>query len=69
MKTVEHHYPEIAVGEGIMNFSAIARELNRLYYSGAMLVELAFPAAFKPTCPVRESLKMSRQTIKKQFGV
>ncbi|WP_157618272.1 sugar phosphate isomerase/epimerase family protein [Spirosoma spitsbergense] len=58
-----------SVGEGIMDFGAIARELKALNYSGDMLVELAFPAGFKPTRPIRESLKMSRQTIKKQFGV
>jgi len=58
-----------AVGEGIMDFGAIARQLKQIGFSGDITVELAFPAGFKATRPVRESLKMSRQLVKKQFGV
>ncbi|GAB4033880.1 sugar phosphate isomerase/epimerase family protein [Spirosoma jeollabukense] len=58
-----------ALGEGIMDFGAIAHQLKQLGFSGDMTVELAFPAGFKPTRPIRESLKMSRQVVKKQFGV
>jgi sugar phosphate isomerase/epimerase len=58
-----------AVGEGIMDFVAIARQLKQIGFSGDMTVELAFPAGFIPTRPIRESLKLSRQVVKKQFGV
>ena len=58
-----------ALGEGIMDFGAIARQLKQLGFSGDMTVELAFPAGFIPTRPIRESLKISRQVIKKQVGV
>lgn len=58
-----------AVGEGIMDFGAIARQLKQLGFAGDMTVELAFHAGFTPTRPIRESLKISRQVLKKQFGV
>lgn len=58
-----------ALGEGIMDFGAIARQLKQFGFAGDMTVELAFPSGFKPTRPIRESLKLSRQVVKKQFGV
>ncbi|MFD2934766.1 sugar phosphate isomerase/epimerase family protein [Spirosoma flavum] len=58
-----------AMGEGIMDFGAIARQLKQIGFAGDMTVELAFPYGYKPTRPIRESLKMSRQVVKKQFGV
>ena len=58
-----------ALGEGIMDFGAVARQLKQLGFSGDMTVELAFPAGFKPTRHIRDSLKISRQVVKKQFGV
>ncbi|AUD00826.1 sugar phosphate isomerase/epimerase family protein [Spirosoma pollinicola] len=61
-------WPE-AVGEGIMDFGAISRQLKQLGFAGDMTVELAFPAGFTPTRPIRESLKMSRQVVRKHFGV
>ena len=61
-------WPE-ALGEGIMDFGAISRQLKQLGFAGDMTVELAFPAGFTPTRPIRESLKMSRQVVRKHFGV
>lgn len=58
-----------AVGEGIMDFGAIARQLKQLGFAGDITVELAFPWGYKPTRPIRESLKLSREVVKKQFGV
>lgn len=58
-----------ALGEGIMDFGAIARQLKQIGFAGDMTVELAFPYGYKPTRPIRDSLKMSRQVVKKQFGV
>ncbi|MEZ0607777.1 sugar phosphate isomerase/epimerase family protein [Fibrella sp. WM1] len=61
-------WPE-ALGEGIMDFGAIARQLKRIGYAGDLTVELAFPAGYKPTRPIRDSLKMSRAVIRKNFGL
>lgn len=58
-----------ALGEGIMDLGAVARQLKQSGFSGDLTVELAFPAGFKPTRPIRESLQRSRQVIKQQFGV
>lgn len=58
-----------ALGEGIMDFGAVSRQLKQLGFAGDMTVELAFPAGFTPTRPIRESLKMSRQVVRKHFGV
>ncbi|QHW00343.1 sugar phosphate isomerase/epimerase family protein [Spirosoma endbachense] len=58
-----------ALGEGIMDFGAIARQLKKSNFSGDITVEPAFPYGFKPTRPIRDSLKMSRQVVKKQFGI
>ncbi len=58
-----------ALGEGIMDWQAIGRQLQQLHFSGDMTVELAFPAGFKPTRPIRDSLRMSREVLKKQLSV
>ena len=58
-----------SLGEGIMDFGAIARQLKQIGFAGDITVELAFPTGFTPTRPIRDSLKMSRQVVKKQFGV
>ena len=58
-----------ALGEGIMDWPAIGHQLQQLRFSGDMTVELAFPAGFKPTRPIRDSLKMSRGVLKKQLNV
>lgn len=55
-----------AVGEGVMNFPAIARALKDINYKGKAAIELAFD---KPAVnPVREDWKKSRQYVKKVFG-
>lgn len=58
-----------ALGEGIMDWAAITRQLKQIGFAGDMTVELAFPAGFKPTRPIRESLKMSRQVVTQKMGV
>jgi sugar phosphate isomerase/epimerase len=55
-----------AVGEGVMNFPAIARALKDINYKGKAAIELAFD---KPAVnPVREDWKKSRQYVKQVFG-
>ncbi|WP_128545814.1 sugar phosphate isomerase/epimerase family protein [Larkinella soli] len=58
-----------ALGEGITDFGAIARQLKKIRFAGDLTVELAFPGGFKPTRPLRESLKMSREVIRQKFGI
>jgi sugar phosphate isomerase/epimerase len=55
-----------AVGEGVMDFSAIAKALQQINYNGKAAIELAFDKP--PLNPVREDWKKSRQYVKKVFG-
>jgi sugar phosphate isomerase/epimerase len=58
-----------AIGEGIMDHKAIARALRKHGYQGDITIELAFPGDFKPTRPLRESWKMSRDYVRRTMGV
>jgi sugar phosphate isomerase/epimerase len=55
-----------AVGEGVTDFSAIARALKEINYTGKAAVELAFEG--QPANPVRQNWKTSRDYVKKVFG-
>ncbi len=55
-----------AVGDGVMDFQAIAKALNEINYGGRAAIELAFDAP--PVNEVRESWKKSRQYVKNIFG-
>ena len=57
-----------ALGEGDMDYVAIASALKKISFKGVATIELAFPSGFKPTRPLRESWKMSREFVKKTFG-
>jgi sugar phosphate isomerase/epimerase len=57
-----------SVGEGNTDFHGVANELEKIKFKGVATVELAFPKEFKPTRPLKESWKMSRQAVRKQFG-
>ncbi|MHC4120206.1 MAG: sugar phosphate isomerase/epimerase family protein [Planctomycetota bacterium] len=54
-----------AVGEGNMDYVAIGRALYAAGFSGDAVIELAHERNFKPTRPLRESLRMSRAYVKK----
>jgi sugar phosphate isomerase/epimerase len=55
-----------AVGQGVTDFSAIAKELKKINYRGNAAVELAYD---KPAVnPVRENWKISRDYVRKTFG-
>ena len=54
-----------AVGEGNMDYAAIGRALRAAGFSGDAVIELAHERNFKPTRPLRESLKMSRTYVRK----
>ncbi len=57
-----------AVGEGDMDYVAIGRALHVSRFSGDAVIELAHEGNFKPTRPLRDSLKMSRAHVKKTMG-
>jgi sugar phosphate isomerase/epimerase len=60
-------WPE-AMGEGVTDYAAIGRELHRIHYSGDAAIELAHEKDFQLTRPVRESLKMSREYVRRTMG-
>jgi sugar phosphate isomerase/epimerase len=61
-------WPE-AIGEGNVDFSEIGRVLKEIDFMGDAVIELAFENNYKPTRPLRESLKMSRDYLKKTMGI
>jgi sugar phosphate isomerase/epimerase len=60
-------WPE-AMGEGTMDYAAIGRALHDIGFSGPAVIELAHERGFQPTRPLRESLKMSREFVRKVLG-
>ena len=57
-----------AMGEGDMDYAAIARALQKVPFQGDAVIELAHPSGFKLTRPLRESLKMSREFVRRTLG-
>jgi len=60
-------WPE-AMGEGSMDYAAVGKALQEIGFSGHAVIELAHEGGFKPTRPLRESLKLSRQFVRKTLG-
>jgi sugar phosphate isomerase/epimerase len=56
------------VGQGVTEFTAIAKALKAQNFDGSCAIELAFPSDFRPVNPLKEDWKMSRQYVKKIFG-
>jgi sugar phosphate isomerase/epimerase len=56
------------MGEGIMDYEAIASALRSAPFDGDIAIELAHERGFKPTRPLRESLKMSREYVRRVMG-
>jgi sugar phosphate isomerase/epimerase len=57
-----------AMGEGNMDYVAIGKALRRVNFAGDAMIELAFESDFKPTRPLRETLRMSRKYVRKTLG-
>ena len=57
-----------ALGEGDMDYEAIGAALREIHFQGDAVIELAHERDFKPTRPLRESLKISRQFVRKTLG-
>lgn len=57
-----------ALGEGDMDYAAIATALREINFGGPAIIELAHERGFKLTRPLRESLKMSRECVRTVLG-
>jgi sugar phosphate isomerase/epimerase len=57
-----------ALGEGDMDYEAIAETLHEIEFQGDAVIELAHEQDFKPTRSLRESLKISRQFVRDTLG-
>ena len=51
-----------------MNYAAVDRALKKVHFAGHAVIELAHPRDLKLTRPLRESLKISRQTVRNTLG-
>ena len=61
-------WPE-SMGEGDVDFKEIADALREINFTGEAVIELAHERGFTPTRSIRESLKMSRDFMKKTMGI
>jgi sugar phosphate isomerase/epimerase len=57
-----------ALGEGSMDYPAIAAALRDVNFQGTAVIELAHERDFSPTRPLRESLKQSRAFVRETLG-
>jgi sugar phosphate isomerase/epimerase len=57
-----------AMGEGSTDYVAIGEALHEISFRGHAVIELAHERDFKPTRPLRESLKISREFVRKVLG-
>jgi sugar phosphate isomerase/epimerase len=60
-------WPE-SLGEGDVDFKKIGDTLRNIRFHGDAIIELAHEDGFNPTRPIRESLKMSREFIRRTMG-
>jgi sugar phosphate isomerase/epimerase len=61
-------WPE-SLGEGNVDFKEIAGVLEEINFEGDAIIELAHENGFVPTRSLRESLKMSRDYLRKTMGI
>ena len=57
-----------ALGEGDMDYRAIGQALHEVTFQGRAVIELAHERDFQPTRPLRESLKISREFVRRVLG-
>ena len=53
-----------ALGEGDMDYTAIHAALQEIHFQGDAIIELAHEQDFKPTRPLRDTLRISRQFVR-----
>jgi sugar phosphate isomerase/epimerase len=57
-----------ALGEGDMDWEAVAQALRDIQFQGDAVIELAHERDFVPTRPLRESLRLSRAFVREALG-
>jgi len=57
-----------AMGEGTMDYVAIGQALQQIKFHGDAMIELAHEQGFQLTRPLGESLKISREFVRKTLG-
>ncbi len=57
-----------AMGEGAMDYAAIGEALRAIPFKGDAMIELAHERGFQRTRPLRESLKVSREFVRRTLG-
>ena len=57
-----------SMGEGAMDYAAIGRALRQTGFAGDAAIELAYERGAVLTRPLRESLRLSRQYVRKSMG-
>lgn len=57
-----------ALGEGDMDYRAIAAALREVGFQGDAVIELAHERGFQPTRPLRESFRLSRDFVRTTLG-
>jgi sugar phosphate isomerase/epimerase len=57
-----------ALGEGVTDFAGIGQALRDVDFRGDAVIELAHEGDFQPTRPLRESLKISREFVRRVLG-
>ena len=57
-----------AMGEGAMDYAAIAAALREVGFSGPAVIELAHEQGFQRTRPLSDSLRLSREYIRSAMG-
>jgi sugar phosphate isomerase/epimerase len=57
-----------AMGEGDMDYGAVSGVLKKINFQGHAVIELAHPRDLTATRPLRESLKISRQHVRRTLG-
>ena len=57
-----------ALGEGDMDYAAIGKALHEVGFAGDAVIELAHERDFQPTRPLRDSLKLSRDFVRRVLG-
>jgi len=57
-----------AMGEGDADFVAVGQALREIGFEGDAVIELAHENGFEPTRPLRESLKISREFVRRTLG-
>ncbi len=61
-------WPE-SLGEGDVDFKEIGDTLKEIAFQGDVVIELAHERGFEITRPIRESLRMSRDSVLKSMGI